>query len=226
MNGKWSLTRSVSAVVVASSMILGLSACGVTGFDKKGLPETVTDVVIGVPSMDPQDPLINDEVLMGLQLYYADMLDRTNRNIIVEEISLKDRLEKVRTGEVQFTFGCIGEMLDMIGPHQARQLREAIAEDDSIDPTTQQHMTHGTLLSVLPNGVTITDFGRATACKKHGRDDLPQNIVGLVNDRLLDREDKVTISRGINGKTLEEFRRAAEDPDSVSLDYREKEMLG
>lgn len=204
----WKIKTKACAVAVSLAAVgVGISACH---------NDTDTMVKIGVPRSEVAPANIGQRESDSLGLYYLHALEKTDpeteEKFTVERVSIdpQKRIEALRTGKVAVTFGCVGELLDLLDAHKAQQLRELYKKEEKPDPAKWRDITHSTMMATLPAGIAASDPGIASMCTDES---LPQNIVALYDNTSLKRFDRRQLNNVAGGVSTEMLGSPEVDPD-------------
>ena len=184
-----------SAVVAVS--VLGLAGCGMQMADDTA-PDPKAGLILGVPDSDTIEP----SLLPGIRATYVEKLEGTDHPVRPIAVTDAKRIEDVRNGQVDVTFGCVGELLDLADANAADRLRSEYAAEEDPDPVTWRDAVHSTLLGTMPGGVTLSNPGIAEVCED---ETLPQNIVAVYRAVDIDREDTQALNNVAGGTSVEAF---------------------
>ena len=176
---------SVALAGLLTAAGLALSSCSLmpVADDEAPLPKQEARIAVpkqGFPSIDPE---LAREVRDSLAEKLGEE-DRPTRNV---DVVASKRIETLARGEADVTYGCLGEMLDLLDANAADQLRYDYSQDDDKDQVAWRNSTAAVLQGVLPNEFALTFPGEVQSCKD---DSLPQNFVMVYRTSLMDREDK------------------------------------
>lgn len=188
MNLKRTLTASV-LVVGAVAVSAGVGGCA-------SAPEQ--ELVLGVPEISAGDVPMPESVEAKLEKRYHDALESPDVAVATETIAPSERVDDIRGGAVDVTFGCVGELLEQLDATKADQLRQLYAQKKNPDPAKWRDIVHSSMLGSLPADVGVSDPGISQPCPSDG---LPQNLVALYNKEAIDRWDRTDLNNIAGGVT-------------------------
>ena len=199
--------KTCAVAVSLAALGVGLTACH---------NHTNVAVKLGVPRSEMTPANIGQRESDSLGLYYLHALEKTDpetdERFDVERVSLdpQKRIEALRTGKVAVTFGCVGELLDLLDAHKAQQLRQLYKKEENPDPAKWRDIAHSTMMATLPAGIAASDPGIASVCPDES---LPQNIVALYDNTKIKRFDRRQLNNVAGGVSTEMLGSSDTDPD-------------
>lgn len=189
--------RACLGMLTVAAVGVGISSCS---------GESSPVLSIGVPHSPTKKLGVGSREADSLGLYYQHALEKadpeTNEKFEVERVTIdpRQRIDDLRSGRIQVTFGCVGELLDLLDAHKGQQLRELYRKEDKPDPAKWRDITHSTMMAALPAGVAASDPGIASICPD---ETLPQNIVALYDNDKLKRFDRRQLNNVAGGVSTE-----------------------
>lgn len=207
-SAKSRIMRACAGALAVVAVGVGISGCSGDSSDP---------IKLGVPQGEATSAKMGQREADSLGLYYHHALEKTdpetNAKFKVERVVIdpKNRIDDLRTGKVQVTFGCVGELLELLDAHKAQQLRGMYGKEDNPDPAKWRDITHSTMMATLPAGVAASDPGIASICSDKS---LPQNIVALYANESLKRFDRRQLNNVAGGVSTEMLG----SPESNQLD--------
>lgn len=202
----FSMKRTVGALTLAG-LAVSAGACGYEDANPEGLPVKDQELVIGIPEASADHEHMDEHMIAGLQHYYSEAMDKDGRYITAVSVPHEKRFEALRTGEIQLTYGCVGELVNHLDGHKGQLMRQLFEEDEDQDPATWRNIMHGTLTSLLPGDLAISDTGIAVGCDD---DSLPQNIVAIYEKSVMDRGDRTALNHVAGGVSSDMLREQGE----------------
>ncbi|OFS17959.1 hypothetical protein HMPREF3097_03355 [Corynebacterium sp. HMSC27B11] len=175
-------------------------------------------IVIGVPDAGTGThggPRMEEELIEPLAQEYVEQFEDITEDtpeVSTTPISAEQRIDQLREGKVSMTFGCVGELLDVLDPAKGRELRELYAAEEKPDRVEWRDITHSTMLSALPPELAATHPGAAVICED---ETLPQNIVALWAKPQPDRYELRAANNVAGGGSTEKLRATAAGEDYV-----------
>ncbi|WP_426706183.1 hypothetical protein [Corynebacterium auriscanis] len=194
--------KTCAAMLMIAAMGVGASSC-----------HNNSDVILrlGVPQGGVAPAKMEQREVDSLGLYYLHALEKTDPETETQfkvdrvVVDPKERITDLRTGKVGVTFGCVGELLDLLDAHKAQQLRELYRKEEKPDLAKWRDITHSTMMAALPAGVAASDPGIASICFDEC---LPQNIVALYDNEVLKRFDRRQLNNVAGGVSTEMLGRS------------------
>ena len=192
--------------VVAAGLALALAAPLASCADKD-------QIVIGVPDAGTGThggPRMEEELIEPLAQEYVEEFEDISEDtpeVSTTPIPAGQRINQLREGKISMTFGCVGELLDILDPAKSRELRE-----QKPDRVTWGDIIHSTMLSALPPELAATNPGAAVICED---DTLPQNIVALWAKPQPDRYELRAANNVAGGVSTDKLRATAAGEEFV-----------
>lgn len=198
-----STSRKLLSIGLAVGLLGTLASCA----------EDNDTIVLGVPVADGKMETANDksnsikpQARQPLEDEYETALKDADRqrdvDVVTTAVSISDRIDRLREERIGVTYGCVGELLDLLDPAKGQELRELYAKEDNPDREQWRDITHSTMLSALPADLTASDPGMAVACED---DSLPQNIVAVWKKPFLDRDGRRALNNVAGGVSTEDL---------------------
>ncbi|TYR20605.1 hypothetical protein FYJ87_06615 [Corynebacterium urealyticum] len=205
--GRTPKRKRVVVAGLALALVAPLSSCA----EKE-------QIVIGVPDAGTGThggQRMEEELIEPLAQEYVEQFEDISEDtpeVSTTQISAEQRIDQLREGKVSMTFGCVGELLDVLDPAKGRELREMYAAEEEPDRVKWRDITHSTMLSALPSELAATHPGAAVICED---DTLPQNIVALWAKPQPDRYELRAANNVAGGVSTEKLRATAAGEDYV-----------
>lgn len=179
---------SIIATISCLATIGGLTACA----EEKPEP-----YLIGVPEKSEGEAPMPERYSEAFGRYLVRELNDDDRKGEREPVPTDQRAQRLRTGDINVTFGCTGELLDLLDRNRAMELRQEFKEadstgevsegDDSEQDAEKKFLVYDALLSSLPREIGASLPGDATPCSDSS---LPQNAVVLYAKRVVGRDKR------------------------------------
>jgi len=186
---------SIIATVTCLAAIGGLTACA---------EEQPEPFLIGVPEKPVGHAPMPERYSEAFGRYLVRELNGDDRKGERQPVPADQRTRQLRTGEINVTFGCTGELLDLLDRNRAMELRHELkkegGEGGNGEEVDEKYLVYDELLSSLPQEVGATLPGDATPCEDSS---LPQNAVVLYAKRVVGRDELRKLNSVALGTSME-----------------------
>ncbi|MCG7267984.1 hypothetical protein [Corynebacterium sp. ACRQJ] len=191
--------RNVASIIATATCLAaigGLTACA---------EEQPEPFLIGVPEKPVGDAPMPERYADAFARYLVRELNGEDRKGERQPVPADLRVRQLRTGEINVTFGCTGELLELLDRNRAMELRQELkkahnGEDGSGENVDEKYLVYDELLSSLPQEVGATLPGVATPCSDTS---LPQDAVVLYAKRVIGRDELRQLNSVATGTSME-----------------------
>lgn len=191
--------RNVASIIATATCLAaigGLTACA---------EEQPEPFLIGVPEKPVDDAPMPERYADAFARYLVRELNEEDRKGEREMVPADQRVRQLRTGEINVTFGCTGELLDLLDRNRAKELRQELkkagsGEGAGGEEVDEKALVYDELLSSLPQEVGASLPGDATPCPDSS---LPQNAVVLYAKRVVGRDEIRQLNSVTQGTSME-----------------------
>ena len=187
---------SIIATISCLATIGGLTACS----EEKPEP-----YLIGVPEKSEDEAPMPERYADAFGRYLVRELNADDRKGERQPAPADQRVRQLRTGDINVTFGCTGELLGLLDRNRAMELRQELKKADSEGDVSKRDadkkfLVYDALLSSLPQEIGASLPGDATPCSDSS---LPQNAVVLYAKRVVGREELGKLNSVAVGTSME-----------------------
>lgn len=187
--------RNVASIIATATCLAtigGLTACAEIN------PEPF---LIGVPEKPVGKEPMPERYADAFGRYLVRELNGEDRKGERQPVPADQRVRQMRTGDINVTFGCTGELLDLLDRNRAKELRRELKKQESGgEEADQKFLVYDELLSSLPQEIGASLPGEATPCSDSS---LPQNAVVLYAKRVVGRDELRKLNSVAVGTSME-----------------------
>lgn len=186
--------RNVASIIATATCLAavgGLTACA---------EEQSEPFLIGVPEKPVGNAPMPERYAEAFGRYLVRELNGDGRKGERQPVPADQRTRQLRTGEINVTFGCTGELLDLLDRNRAMELRQELKKEDGGEEVDEKYLVYDKLLSSLPQEVGATLPGDATPCEDSS---LPQNAVVLYAKQVVGRDELRKLNSVALGTSME-----------------------
>lgn len=186
--------RNVASIIATATCLAaigGLTACA---------EEQPEPFLIGVPEKPVDDAPMPERYADAFARYLVRELNEKDHKGERELVPADQRVRQLRTGEINVTFGCTGELLDLLDRNRAKELRQELKKSGSGEEVDEKALVYDELLSSLPQEVGASLPGDTTPCSDSS---LPQNAVVLYAKRVVGRDEIRQLNSVTQGTSME-----------------------
>ncbi|WJZ02301.1 hypothetical protein [Corynebacterium freiburgense] len=206
----------------ATLAVLGLASTLIACTDEPKHPEREPDYKpIEIAVLDRS----NEQLILG-ELYQHAFKKKERNAFLIRLSSDKEvrKVERIRNRSADLVVGCTGEILYEVNPKLAEEIsaeyRKAL-ESGKIDSNNGEwrDKVYKAMVGSLPGKLAASDPSNALGCENYEGPELPQNIVPIFRNEVLNRNDKLVlnyISGTISTNDMAKLAEEVEKEKSVS----------
>lgn len=207
-----------AAAGVLGATALTLSACQVAEPLPLSSEVSQREVRILVKADDPIQMIVGE-------MYVQTLLEehRSANLVQFEKGSPGDRMEMFASGSADIMVGCTGNLLNLFDPNAARAISAAYTSGDYPDRDFLAE-THIALMNSLPHNLATVEPSSAPACENHHNVELPQNILFVYIEDLLNREERKALASLTKFLTTDEIMQVQAKAEELGSTQRAVEL--